>query len=341
MSLSFQVLGEAGRDNALSVRIDSGQAVEQLLFDCGDGCLSHLSFADIRAIDQLFFSHFHMDHVGGFDTFFRCNFNRDSRANQIWGPPGSSLILQHRFQGFLWNLHDEMTGTWRISEIHPHEIQTTRYELAEAFHLPHDEGTRPYQKTVFEGKGYSVDAITMDHRTPTIAYLIREAPRTNINLERMSSMGLRPGTWLKQLKDPAFKSANIIVNGTSCSTEALRLELLIETPGNSIAYLTDFLLDESAMDRLTESLQGCQTIVCEGQYRHSDLELARKNYHMTTVQSATLAKRIGVEQFVLFHLSDRYDRVDWIQMLREARQICPQASYPSHWKLDVDAGPTE
>ena len=31
MTLSFQVLGDAGRDNALLVKVDSGQAVSRLL----------------------------------------------------------------------------------------------------------------------------------------------------------------------------------------------------------------------------------------------------------------------------------------------------------------------
>jgi ribonuclease Z len=83
MSLSFQVLGDAGRDNALLVSVDSGQAVSRLLFDCGDGCLWHLPFGDVQTIDHLCFSHQHMDHVGGFDTFFRCTFNRTTKENHI------------------------------------------------------------------------------------------------------------------------------------------------------------------------------------------------------------------------------------------------------------------
>lgn len=47
MSLVHQVLGQPGRDNALLVRVESGQRVSRLLFDCGDGCLSELSFAEI------------------------------------------------------------------------------------------------------------------------------------------------------------------------------------------------------------------------------------------------------------------------------------------------------
>jgi ribonuclease Z len=52
MSLSFQILGDASRDNALLVTVDSGQAVTRLLFDCGDGCLWHLPFGEVQTIDH-------------------------------------------------------------------------------------------------------------------------------------------------------------------------------------------------------------------------------------------------------------------------------------------------
>ncbi len=94
------------------------------------------------------------------------------------------------------------------------------------------------------------------------------------------------------------------------SLDELKGALVIETPGESIAYLTDFLLDEPAMERLSNSLSGCRTIICEAQYRHADVELARKNFHMTTVLTATLAQRAQVGELVIFHLSDRYKRVN-------------------------------
>jgi ribonuclease Z len=50
MMLSFQVLGEAGRDNALLVKIDSGQAVSRLLFDYGESCLSLPPISEVQAI---------------------------------------------------------------------------------------------------------------------------------------------------------------------------------------------------------------------------------------------------------------------------------------------------
>jgi ribonuclease Z len=332
MSISFRILGGAGRDNALWVQVDSGQLIERLLFDCGEGCMSELPFADTRETDHLFFSHLHMDHVGGFDSFFRANFNRDTKVNRIWGPPQTAQIMQHRFRGFVWNLHETMAGTWCVSDIHPDRICTSRFELREAFATAHDEGTRNYESMICEGIGYTVEALTMDHRTPAIAYVVREKARRNIDPSRLAALGLKPGPWLKQLKDPPDGAARVIVNGTERSVEELRSALLVETPGDSIAYLTDFLLDDAAMERLAEALRGCRTIVCEGQYRHADLELARKNYHMTTVLAATLAQRVQPEELVIFHISDRYELSAWREMLREAREIFPKARYPEFWR---------
>lgn len=332
MSLHFHVLGEPGGDNALLVRIDSGQAVERLLFDCGEGCLTGLPLAEIQAVDHLCFSHLHMDHVAGFDSFFRATFNRTAKPNHLWGPPGTARILQHRFQGFLWNLHEEMSASWLVTDIEPQGTRTARFELGEAFAIAHEKAAAPLP----EGTGYTVEALTMNHRTPTIAYIVREKPRWNIDPSRLDALGLRPGPWLKGLKEAALPAAMIEIDGLPRPARELRQALLTETPGDSIAYLTDFLLDEAALERLTEALRGCRVIVCEGQYRHADLGLAQRHHHATTVQSATLARRAGVEELVLFHLSSRYERAEWREMIREARRIFPRTSCPPHWELDPE-----
>ena len=288
MSLSFQVLGDAGRDNALLVTVDSGQAVARLLFDCGDGCLWQVAFGDIQTIDHLFFSHMHMDHVGGFDTFFRCTFNRTAKENHVWGPPQTAAILQHRFQGFMWNLVGEQQATWRVHELEERRIVSYRFELAEAFAHAHFDGHRPYDHTFLGGPGFTVDAELMDHGTPSVAYVVRETPRVNINTGKLAELGLRSGPWLLRVRRTRTEEGETItVNGVQRSLRELQEELLKETGGESVAYLTDFLLDEAAMDRLAVALRGVGTVICESQYRHADAEIARRNYHMTSTQVAT------------------------------------------------------
>ena len=333
LGITYSVLGSPGRDNALLVQVDSGQATEKLLFDCGEGCLAGLSYSDVQAVDHLFFSHLHMDHVAGFDSYFRCNYNRSVKPNRIWGPPGTARILQHRFQGFLWNLHEEMAGRWDVHDIHPDRVQTSTFELTEAFSREHDGGTRPYKKVILEGAGFEIEAVTMDHRTPTIAYILREKNRRNIDTSRLASMGLRPGPWLKHLKDSPGVTDSVVIDGVTHDLEAIQKAILVESKGESIAYLTDFLLDETAMDQLAESLRGCRTIVCESQYRHADMALAHRNFHMTNVLTATLALRAQAGELVLFHLSDRYETTEWVDMINEARLVFPNTRYPKHWNL--------
>lgn len=329
MSLHYKILGEPTCDNALFVQIDSGQSVESLLFDCGEDCAKSLSSARRLGTDHLLFSHLHMDHISGFDSFFRCVYDRTSKSNQIWGPPGSTRILQHRMQGFEWNLAAQMTGTWRLHEVHDSAVQTTRLELREAFATAHREEDRPRASPLLHGEGYSVDALTMNHNTPSLAYVIREDARANVDSSRLLQLGLRPGPWMKSLKDPTIDQ--VVIDGVQHDAAALRESLIARTPGESLAYLTDFLLDDAAQERLAPFLTGCDTLVCESQYRHADLDLAIKNFHMTSVQAAMLAKRAGVRKLILIHISERYEKNEWFDLLADARAIFSATSFADHW----------
>jgi len=76
---------------------------------------------------------------------------------------------------------------------------------------------------------------------------------------------------------------------------------------------------------------GC--LSAKGKYRHADLELARKNFHMTTVLAATLAQRNPGEELVLFHVSERYQRDGWMEMLMEGQASRSKHTYPPAWGM--------
>jgi ribonuclease Z len=226
-----------------------------------------------------------------------------------------------------------MDAPWHVSDIYPDRVCTTRFELQEAFAVAHDEGCVNYERTIIDAPAYQVNAITMDHHTPVIAYVVREKARHNIDPARLEKSGLPPGPWMQRLKEIHHPEDEITIQGADYSLGILRRELLIETPGDAVAYLTDFLMDESAVERLAEFLKGCDTVVCEGQYRHADLELAHRHFHMTTVLSAQLAKRVAARRLILIHLSRRYQQPEWLEMLREAREWFPAAEFPPRWEM--------
>ena len=334
MSISFQVLGQPQRDNALLVSIDSGQSVNTLLFDCGDGCLSSLSFVEIQNIDYLFFSHLHMDHIGDFDSFFRCTFDRQTKPNVIWGPAYTSDILQNRFKGFLWNLHAEMKGSWLVHDVTKDKITSSRFELHEAFEQKHYEGSAIFKQQILDTNSFTVSAFVMDHKTDTLAYLVQEKAKFNIDTSQMVELGLKPGAWVQHVKNPSSKVSKVNINGTEFSVAELREKLLLETKGKSIAYLTDFLLNETVIESLSPKLSGCNIIVCEAQYLHADIDLAQKNHHMTIKYAAMLASASKAEQLVLFHVSSRYQKTNWNDLLQEAKSIFPNTSFPQNWKMN-------
>jgi ribonuclease Z len=334
MPLSFQVLGQPGRDNALFVKVDTGQAQTRLLFDCGDGCPHQLSSTDLREVDHLCFSHLHMDHVSGFDLFFRVNFDRTVKENRIWVPHGSGEVIHHRLRGFMWNLVDEkQQGEWFVSEIASKAVRTAKYLAKEGFRTPHAQPEwQRHDRAVIDGDGFTVEALLLDHGTPSVGYIVREAARVNVDTEKMYAKGFKPGPWVKRLRGPvATAGETVAINGTEHPLGALQAELLVTTPGDSIAYLTDFRMTPATSDELAVCLRGVNTVVCESQYRGADADLAERVMHSTAEEVASMAAKAGIGRLILFHFSDRYDADGRREMLADARAIFANTTMPEGW----------
>jgi ribonuclease Z len=273
-----------------------------------------------------------MDHVAGFDSFFRCLYNRTSKPNRIWGPPGTAEILQHRFRGYWWNLVADQTANWHVTDIHVSHTENHRFELADAFSTCDVGHPEEWNQQIYGNDEYTIHAIQLRHHGTTIGYRVNELPRTNINIAKVKTIGLAPGPWMQSLKDFS-QIGTLEIDGKTWSLDHLRDELLVETAGDSIAYLTDFLLDTPTIAQLVPWLSGCQTVVCESQYRQEDGDLAEQNHHSTTAQVSSLAAAAGIGELVLFHLSDRYARSEWLEMLDQCRLNFANTRFPDHWKM--------
>ena len=330
MAMTMTVLGKPGEDNALYLKVDSGQSNSKLLFDCGENCLDEISCSEIQAIDHLFFSHHHMDHIAGFDHYFRANYARVSKPNHIWGPPGTAEIMSHRFQGYWWNLNGSMDASWFVHDIHPDRIETQRFELREAFAQSHVFKSERHEGTIVEFDQFHVSVFILDHHGPCIAYKVSEKPRCNIDTSRMSKLGLRPGPWLQDLKNLSI-TGTIEVNGCSHDMTTLREALLVSVDGDSVAYVTDFRVDDAGADVLAEWLRGCGRVLCEAQYIDTDMELAIRHNHMTTKRVGMLAAKADIGELILFHLSRRYQTLEWNLMLEECQTEFPGARFPHEW----------
>lgn len=325
MSIHHQVLGQVFKDNALYVQINSGSQIHNLLFDCGEDCLTVLQPAQIQKIDHLFLSHFHLDHFAGFDTFIRHNYNRETKPAHIWGPEGAADFVQHRLLGFEWNLLTELSTRWIIHEIGKRHITEISLYARERFRRQHRDHRKNHAGLIYENRDYRVYALHLNHRITSLGYLVFEQPRKNIHPEALNKLGLQAGPWLDNLKNNSeHGSDQIVVDGKSYEREYLEKLLLRVQPGGSIAYLSDFIFEADVLQKQFQNLSGIDICICEAQYLNADRELAATNFHLTAAQAGHVARLLEAKQLALFHFSRRYRAEHLPDFLTQARTVFPQ-----------------
>jgi len=332
MSIEFQILGRPFEDNALLVTVNPGESRHYILFDCGETCLLPVKPSIIMDIDHLCFSHFHLDHIAGFDRFLRMNYNRLSEPVMVWGPVNTIDVMHHRLQGVTWDLVEDASGEWILFAMNEGSVQSVQLFTAEEFKRIHPLEDYAYDFTVFDHEFYVIQACILSHRTPSVAYRITEPRRLNINVEALESAGMKSGPWLEKVKDLSLANSHIVeIESQEYSLGDLRSRLLVENDGVSIAYVTDCRYEDQSIRRLIEMVQGCDILVCESTYAVEDEDLAVQNYHLTTHQAARIAGEAGVGKLVLHHFSDRYQSDGAEFLLEQAREIFPETVLPENW----------
>ncbi len=332
MSLTFKILGNPGRDNAAFIQIDSGTKMYRLLFDCGEDIFKSLKQSEIKSIDYLFLSHLHIDHIAGFDYFFRRNFDREIKPIFIWGPQNTVEIIHHRLRGYEWNLVDNVPGSWYVTEIDEKKLSTFFFKTSEGYKNKHPVEERSFTGKILKNKNFTVEADFLNHRINSIGYRISESNTLNIDKEKLNEIGLPGGQWLEKLKDLASDpDENISFDEKIFTVSELRNILLKEKEGDKIAYLTDFVFDDKSKANAVSLMKDCDIVICESQYLPEDKQLADKNFHLVVTQTAEMAKEANAKKLILFHLSDRYKSENYKFFLDEARKIFPNTFFSEEW----------
>jgi ribonuclease Z len=286
-----------------------------------------------------------MDHIAGFDAFFRKNYSREHKENHLWGPPGADQILSARFQGYLWNLCDTgPNSSWWVHEIHENRILSFRRELHDAFRTVQEISSRPREGAlVFRTEHYSVEAIHLPHHTTSLGYLITEADRLNFSQVALQQLNVQPGPWTSKLKRSVAEAHTgerdpnepFEIGNYSGTISEWKERLFEVNQGRTVAYMTDFRLDIPTRERLADFLKNrfYLTLLCESQYAEEDLDLAKNTAHSTCQEAALLAAAVQPESFLLFHISDRYRPLDRERILRQAQTIYPMTQFA--WESDA------
>lgn len=259
------------------------------MIDCGEGTQlqlrrSKISFMRIQAV---FISHLHGDHclglVGMISTFSLLG---RTAPLHIYAPTPLQALLSEQMKFFCAHLDYDVVF---------HTVDTSQ------------------PATIYEDRSLTVSTIPLDHRIPCAGFLFREkASLPHIRPEMLEMYGISRSMIhrIKAGEDGVAEDGSVIPNE--------RLTIPADAP-RSYAYCSDTRFKQD----LIPLLEGVDTLYHESTYTKDLATNAKKYYHSTAEEAATIAREAKVGKLLLGHYSARYD--DLRPLLEEARSVFPQA----------------
>jgi ribonuclease Z len=261
---------------------------ETILFDCGEGTQRQMMRYGVGfSFTEVFFTHFHADHMLGIIGLLRTMGLQDRTAPvTLYGPRNAQRILSAAM-----NLGIERNKF-------PVEIVEVR---------PGDRLRRgEYDIVVFE----------TEHRADTVGFALAEHTRLGrFNPERARELGVPEGPlWGKLHKGETVT----LDDGRSVSPADL---VGPPRPGRTVVYSGDTRPHRAVF----EASKGADLLIHEATFGEEEAERAIETGHSTASEAARIALEAGVRRLVLTHISPRYSR-DAPELLAEARAVFPETT---------------
>ena len=291
-----------------------------LLFDLGAS--GRLSARLAHQVSDVFISHAHMDHLGGFQWLLRSRLGRFPPC-RLYGPPGLAGHVAHFIDSFLWDRIGDSGPAFEVAELHGDGLVWTGLQAG----IP---GRRELGRVavtdgvLLKEPGFRVRAVELDHHTPVLAFALELAATIHVRRDRLRARHLEPGPWLTRLKQLLLAGERDrlleLPDGSQRRVGELGDELTMVTPGRKLVYATDLIDSADNRRRLQALAHNAHTLFCEAPFSEADAGHARKNGHLTTGATGAIAVAAGVSQLIPFHFSRRYQE-DPQRLLDELRTI--------------------
>jgi ribonuclease Z len=290
MSLALRFLGTAASRPTVERNV-AGIAViregETLLIDCGEGTQRQMMRYGISfALGDIFFTHFHTDHVLGAIGLVRTlQLQGRTEPLRIWGPRGGARFLQ-RIDAF----GERMGYPITVTEVEP--------------------------SVPIERNGYAIVPFGVSHHgVAAVGYALVEATRLGrFNPDQARALGIPEGP----LWGALHRGRTVTLpDGRSIDPATL----VGPTRAGRRVVITG---DTRPCDATVEAAQGADLLVHEATFAEEEAARAIETGHSTAREAGEIAARAGVRRLVLTHLSARYSR-DTVDLEREARAVFPNA----------------
>lgn len=300
-----------------------------LLFDLGDG--GRLSARLAHQVTDVFISHAHLDHIGGFLWLLRSRLG-DFPACRLYGPAGLAMHLYGFLQAILWDRIGECGPKFEVMEVHEDYIES--YALQAGHSEAHLLMRSPLVNGILlDEPGFKVRTTLLDHQgTTVLAFALEPDKQINVRKDRLQAFGLKPGPWLGELKQALLKERLTALiqlpDGRRQAAGVLADELLLIRPGKKLAYATDLADTPANREHLVKLAQSAHTFFCEAAFSAADAELAARHGHLTTRACGEIAETARVARLIPFHFSRRYSN-ELPQRYEEIQAVCNKVLIPT------------
>lgn len=286
------------------------------LFDIGE--IHALRPREILAVSDVFVSHTHIDHFCGFDRLLRVMLNRD-RTVRLHGPEGLVANVAGKLAGYTWNLVDDYRLRLQVQEIGPRRTRRVTFSCRDRFRARTGAREAPFAGVVLEEEGLVVEARHLDHAVPCLGFRLRERVRFNVNGDRLRQLGWEVGPWLGRVKSllragrpgqtpvrvPVAERGQVRLR--SLPLALIEAEIIIATPGETLAYVTDVRRSPENDRRVLELAAEADHLYCEAAFLDRDADHAERKHHLTARQAGELARQAGARRLTVFHFSPKYE----------------------------------
>lgn len=255
------------------------------LFDAGEATQHQILHTSLkpRRIEKIFITHLHGDHIYGLPGLLSSrSFQGGETVVTVYGPKGIMDYI---------NISLSVSQTYLKYPLNIIEIE---------------EGM------IFEDEQFTVEARLLDHGILSYGYRIVEKDRPGTLLaDKLIESGIQPGPIFKRIK-----------NGETVMTEDGRMVepneyLSPEQKGRIVTILGDTRYCKNAISLA----KNADLLIHEATFSKEEEKLAFDYYHSTTYQAAEVAKKAGCNQLCLTHISSRYDRNTWRELVEEAQEV--------------------
>jgi len=291
-------------DPLLHIRLR--QRRRSLLFDLGDS--GRLPAKIAHQVGDVFVTHAHMDHIGGFLWFLRARIKQPGLC-RLYGPPGLAGHISGFIAGIRWDRIGPNGPRFEIHELHGDHVLCSRIRVGR---VPEDLGRRRLEDGILiDEPDFRVRAAVLDHGIPVLAFAFEAKPVAHVRKDRLSASARPPGSWLGELKrrlSAGEGNAKIgLPDGKRVLASALGAELLEYEPARRMVYATDLADIPENRARLCGLAKGADVLICEAGFAEAEAEQARRTGHLTARACAEIAAAAGVKRLVPFHFSRRYE----------------------------------